>query len=371
MSRGGFSAFAVDMIGKSVFDINDIYNTVKEVSQKIIDTDQGWSLDESLNATINDGLIIPDVGMIVFLKHTKGTRIAVMQNATGGGSASSKGYGIDYTALYTPGRQLAQNYRTTGLAIAMIPPFIEGSFDRANYNVAGKFMPAKSIRFHGRAYSSGSVKPLCFYEDDTMDGKTLRFIFSIKDDTIIMASHLMDTTEYIVQALGDIIIPCDPEDPYTYAQFAPRVTGGKNEGNAANLLMKYNDSTSMLMASSGADGCGALYTKNGGYITGGNVIDCTATTRVVYHRNSLDVRDIRTNTRAFNAIHAGFYSATDTDNILPVRKGIINTEIIAQIHCQNDVTLLPVNTLLDGGNYLHVGSGICIGWDPSNAGIEI
>lgn len=374
MSKGGFSAFTVEMTGKDTYVLDDIYNVVKEVSQKIIDTNQGWSLDESFNTTINDGLIIPDKGMCICLKHTKGTKLGILMIATGGGTANPTNYGISYKALYAQSRAINQAHRCGGLSFGMIPPGM-GSFDKVNY--ATEIMPDNGLRFLGRALSSGSIRPKCFIEDDTMNGRTLKYVISVRDDTIIVVGRTLDTDNITVQITGDILINAHEGDSYTYGQFTPMLTAGRNEGDALFLSVKTNTSLTDFYNTSATTGIGAMYTSDGTLISGANVLNNSsfAVCRAMFYRSTAKIRDIRTDRRMFQAISAGLETTQPDSGIIPGNgyKGIINTEILAQIHFGTTAAqgLLPVNTLLDGGNYLHVGSGLCIGWDPSNVGIEI
>lgn len=354
MANGGFKAFAYEVTGLgSGAPLEDKMTRCKEVlaalGDGLVGLDQGWSYDDGKTASGGTAILSGDLGSpqsySLYFRHTSGAKMMLTYNVYG--------VGFDYTAFVpTNGTGSWRNTASGGLAVSIAPASC-GEFDPYAANPVPGDVPLLLGTAGSSSYSNAT-------ESFLSSGETTEifkyFLIVRGTQVIILSKRKNDAGNFNIIFAGDVVDCAHETDAHDYSRFASfsSITGSPTSeksaqyhGSSYYAFSSYSYETAQFYSCAGAVMRGSY---NGCFVRPvQEALDCTGTAANVV--------------RWFPVM---LYAEGTTDGSCVMEndgfKGYVNHEVC----CITKVNNLAVGQLLDGGNFIYLGGGLIIGWDPAN-----
>lgn len=353
MANGGFKAFAYEVQGLgSAEALEKKMERCREVlaalGDGLVGLDQGWSYDDSKTASGEAAILSGDLGSpqsySLYFRHTSGAKMMLTYNVYGAG--------FDYTAFVPTNGTGSWRYTMSGGLAVSIAPASCGEFDPYAANpVPGDVQlltaPAGSSSYNNVAESflnSGETTEI------------FKYLLIVRGTQVIILSKPKNTADrFNIVFAGDIVDCAHATDAHDYSRFASfiSVTNSLTSEKTAQVH------GSSYLAFSQSYRYAQFYSCAGAVMSGAyrkcyvkpvqDALDCTGTSANVV--------------RWFPVM---LYAEGTTDGSCVMEndgfKGYVNHEVC----CITKYNNLAVGQLLDGGNFIYLGGGLIIGWDPAN-----
>lgn len=353
MANGGFKAFAYEVTGLgSGALLEDKMTRCKEVlaalGDGLVGLDQGWSYDDSKTASGEAAILSGELGSpqsySLYFRHTSGVKMMLTYNVYGAG--------FDYSAfIHTNGTSEWRYTMSGGLAVSIAPTSC-GEFDP----YAANPVPGDVLPLIGSAGSSSynNVAESFLYSGETTE--IFKYFLIVRGtQVIILSKPKNDATSFNITFAGDVVDCAHSTDTHDYSRFASfiSVTNSLTSEKSAQTHgpSYYAFSQSYRFAQ---------FYACAGAVMSGSYDDCY----VKPVKDALECTGTAANVVRWFPVMLYANGTTDGSCVMENDgfKGYVNHEVC----CITKYSNLAVGQLLDGGNFIYLGGGLIIGWDPAN-----
>ena len=371
MATGGFKAFEVNYTGNGNTSVANAQAACQQiigaVCAGLIQT-LGWEYDTDFTADASSFTKIgtntsnrESQAYCQFLKNQSGTKLCIAY-FVGTGSGNPLASASLWSNSYTTG---ASNVKGTGLALSMIPPDINNTWDTSESCTTNGFLPGEAIPFVSAACTI-SNSTSCV--SNNTNNRTYHYVFFGKDDLILWSC----------KAKGVGTCPCWATIGRIFGQLCNNTDNDACSHYGGMTLYPDGYTTTEYDGSSGG-----MISRSSGLFWGFGMY-CTffaarerpavkwvsnRTGRLIYTNSAtIDVSTVtsplNTGATAFGAMLFGIDSSNPIyQGVVPGNgwKGYLDTDAFRTIY-----EAFPLGTTFDDGNFIHIGCGWAVGWDKAN-----
>lgn len=356
MSFGGFKAFKADIYGVDGGTMQNVGNAIETIANGIINTNEGWQLDTSINrdTSYSGQTSVNGQAQALFLVHSSGAKLLITMNLNALGFSLSSLMNYELNSLSLDGIAYG------GLSMCMLEP----SYSFNISEITGTtFLPTNAMKIVGTCSTYSQVNPESFLYNGS-SSMFMRYVICVRQDQIIVLARRSDWADtFTMYAIGNIFQCANLSDTYTFGAFRPMSNNSTNE-NSTNGALSASEVLDTDMANAqfhASDG-----TMLSGKISSGGLSEGAA---LCYADRKVCAYSFASNYRRFVSINA-LMKTTQSDRGVIYNdgyKGIINPEVCCiTYYAQNSNRNITKDSILDGGKLKYIANGICVGWDNSN-----